>query len=96
MRVSKASQPRLYLADPTASTEQLIEPDAVALEFMMNALRLVDGVDWGLFEHCTGLAKSDIDAQWSKLQTNQLVAAPHCGTTKKGLRYLDSVLQAFI
>ena len=96
MRVSKVSQPRLYLADPSASTEQRIEPDAVALEFMMNALRLVDGVDWGLFEHRTGLAKSDLAAPWSQLQTNELVATTHCGTTKKGLRYLDSILQAFI
>ena len=90
MRVSKASQPRLYLADPSASTEQRIEPDAVALEFMMNA-RLVDGVDWALFEHRTGLTKSDLAAQWSQLQTNELVATTHCGTTKKGLRYLDSI-----
>ncbi|MAD08606.1 MAG: YggW family oxidoreductase [Gammaproteobacteria bacterium] len=95
-RISKASQPRLYLADPNASTEHLIDPDALALEFMMNALRLVDGVEWALFEHRTGLTKNDIEAQWSQLQTNELVATTHCGTTKKGLRYLDSILQAFI
>ena len=62
----------------------------------MNALRLVDGVDWALFENHTGLTKSNVETQWSQLQTNELVAATHCGTTKKGLRYLDSVLQAFI
>ena len=95
-RISKTSQPRLYLADPIASTEKLIDAETLALEFMMNALRLVDGVDWALFEHHTGLTKSNVETQWSQLQTNELVAATHCGTTKKGLRYLDSVLQAFI
>ena len=96
MRVRKVSQPRLYLADPSASVEHSVDPDEIVLEFMMNALRLVDGVDWALFEGHTGLAQSALTAQWSRLVEQNLVKTQRCSTTAQGLRYLDSVLQAFI
>ena len=53
IRVSKASQPRLYLADPRASTERSIDAEAMVVEFMMNALRLVDGVESVSYTHLT-------------------------------------------
>ncbi|HCY03910.1 MAG TPA: hypothetical protein DHU16_00540 [Gammaproteobacteria bacterium] len=95
-RISKAHQPRVYLADPAAATEQPVDTDEIVLEFMMNALRLVDGVDWALFEQRTGHTKSDLAAKWSSLEEQKLVTANRCGATAKGLRYLDSILQVFI
>ena len=96
IRVSKASQPRLYLADPRASTERSIDAGAMVVEFMMNALRLVDGVEWTLLEQRTGLTKGDLEPQWSRLEASELVTVERCGTTPKGLRYLDSILEGFI
>ena len=43
LRTRKAHQPRLYLSDPAATERKPIPEDALAGEFMLNALRLVNG-----------------------------------------------------
>ena len=68
----------------------------MVVEFMMNALRLVDGVEWTLLEQRTGLTRGDLELQWSRLEASELVTVERCGTTPKGLRYLDSILEGFI
>jgi oxygen-independent coproporphyrinogen-3 oxidase len=66
-RTTKASQPRLYLQDPSRTSHTTISSAAKALEFMMNALRLTRGVSWQVFEQRTGLAMTDIEAIWHEL-----------------------------
>ena len=95
-RTAKASQPRLYLADSVATTTSPVTSDARPLEFMMNALRLVEGVPAETFAARTGIAWQDIAPVWDPLVAKGLVEPERCATTALGLRYLDSVLAAFL
>ena len=96
MRTQKATQPRLYLADPTETQVQEVGEDQVVLEFMLNALRCVEGVDKTVFERSTGRSWQSIEPQWQQLVDQGLVRADRCATTPLGLRYLDSVVASFI
>jgi len=95
-RTAKPTQPRLYQAEPTKTQYRQVDQQERILEFMMNALRLVDGVEQSAYTHRTGLAWEAIDGTWQKLVDDGLVRADRCATTAKGLRYLDSVLGEFL
>lgn len=95
-RHSKATQPRLYLKQPTAMESSTVDPADLPLEFMMNTLRLTKGVPFDVFEAGTGLAWSTIADRWQKLVEEGLVRPDRCATTPMGLRYLDSVLAEFL
>lgn len=95
-RTRKASQPRLYLADPVTSDRVTVEPAVRTFEFMMNALRLVDGVALEDFETRTGLAWNQVAPQWHALVSEGLVREDRIATTARGLRYLDTVLERFL
>jgi putative oxygen-independent coproporphyrinogen III oxidase len=95
-RTRKAAQPRLYMADPTATQRLPVEAHALPFEFMMNALRLIDGVPTERFEAATGLSCDRLQPVWDKLQNQGLVRANRLATTELGLRHLDTVLQRFL
>ena len=93
-RTAKAGPPRLYLrGDP--ATVLAVPPGQRASEFMMNALRLVDGVDAGRFSEGTGLPWGAIQAvvgeleRWGLMRPGRLALTPH------GLRQLDAVVARF-
>jgi len=86
----------LYMADPQATEQQVVAAEDVVLEFLMNALRLIDGVDWALFERHTGCTRSSVTTVWNDLVSDGLVRPQKCAASAKGLRYLDSLLQRFI
>lgn len=94
-RTRKASQPRLYLADPAATERVTVAADDVVFEFMMNALRCVDGADWPLFEARTGRRRDEV-VVWGELVEAGLVQEDRVATTNEGLRFLDAVLQRFL
>ncbi|GIS18844.1 MAG: hypothetical protein CM15mP120_07600 [Pseudomonadota bacterium] len=71
-RSSKPSQPRLYMANPKITEQQQVAADDLILEFMMNALRLTDGVDWRIFEQRTGLTQASILPVWENLVMRDL------------------------
>ncbi len=95
-RTRKAAQPRLYMADPTRTEYVHVGADELPFEFMMNALRLVDGVDAERFPATTGLPRRCLEPQWQVLAEQGLVAAERLATTPQGLRHLDGVLQRFL
>jgi putative oxygen-independent coproporphyrinogen III oxidase len=95
-RTQKASQPRLYLANAKQTTRSVIEPSALAVEFMMNALRLVEGVSRETLQTNTGLQWASVSSTWARLVEQGLVEVDRCATTPQGLRYLDSVVGAFL
>lgn len=82
-----------YLADAGP-----IETDQLALEFLLNALRLREGFTRELFEQRTGLPFSQIAKQVESLQQRQLlqIDGNHIGTTDTGYQFLNSVLEAFV
>jgi putative oxygen-independent coproporphyrinogen III oxidase len=96
IRTTKAHQPRLYLADPEATQTSTIPSDQLVVEFMLNALRLVDGVDFSTFSTNTGLPWQAVAHMWEPLVEQGLVRADRCATTPLGLRYLDSVVAEFL
>lgn len=82
-----------YLADAGP-----IETDQLALEFLLNALRLREGFTCGQFEQRTGLPFSVIGKQVESLQQRQLLLmdGDRISTTDTGYQFLNSVLETFV
>jgi putative oxygen-independent coproporphyrinogen III oxidase len=99
MRSSKTRQPDKYLAriDSFMAQNRAIAADEMALEFMMNGLRLVDGVPVEYFSPRTGLVLSSIETQISDLQRKGLIEIDNSRyrATKLGYQFLNTVLQQF-
>ncbi len=75
------------------------EPVAPAMlpeEFMLNALRLIDGVEASLFEARTGLPLAAIEAELAALREEGLLQPDRLATTDLGLRFLDRVVSRFL
>ena len=77
---------------------QAIASDELVSEFMLNALRLHEGVTWSLFEARTGLSYDNI-----ALEVNQLIKQgllvddnEHLQPTALGRRYLNQILRVFL
>ena len=75
-----------------------ITRDELVSEFMLNALRLHEGVTWSLFEARTGLSYDNI-----ALEVNQLIKQgllvddnEHLQPTALGRRYLNQILRIFL
>lgn len=96
LRTQRPSQPRLYQKNPDAIPSTTVPEDQLVLEFMMNALRLTDGVSHSVFTQRTGIPWEQIQPKWRELVSLGLVREDRCTTTALGLRYLDSVLEKFI
>ena len=95
-RTQKASQPRLYQASPETTSVNPVTPGERPLEFMMNVLRLVEGVEIATFVERTGIEWAVVEPTWQKLFSQGLVEQKRIATTSMGLRYLDSVLAEFL
>ncbi|QDC43090.1 radical SAM family heme chaperone HemW [Methylophilus medardicus] len=102
IRQSRHKHPKKYLESVTTGqmvdSEWQIGRDDLAFEFMMNALRLVDGVEAGLFQQRTGLPLRSIQATLQEAQQQGLMlAAPaRIAPTLKGQRFLNSLLEMFL
>ncbi len=102
IRQTRHKHPKRYLeAVPQGQAvdqEWQIAREDLAFEFMMNALRLTDGVPANLFQQRTGLPLRQIQQQLAKaqadglLQTSYEVLAP----TLHGQRFLNSLLEQFL
>lgn len=95
-RTQKPSQPRLYQAEPASTAIKPVPATELPLEFLMNALRLTEGLEVACFERRTGIAWSAIAQTWENLVAKGLLQGDRIATTPKGLRYLDSVLAEFL
>ena len=96
LRTQQPSQPRLYQQETKAIAPAPVNTEQRGLEFMMNALRLIDGVEQSIFEERTHISWQDIQSIWDELVALDLVSSDRCTTTPLGLRYLDSVLERFL
>lgn len=83
--------------NPFLAGQELIEPNARPLDFLMNALRLSDGVSAQLFEQRTGLTLQALQPQWSNLRSLGLLEddQTRLATTTLGQRFLNDVLARF-
>jgi len=93
-------EPRRYLAQqPAAVTVTAVAPAQRPFEFMLNALRLLEGVEAALFERHTGLAWAAIAPTVGRLAERGLLQDPTGGRlqpTGRGLQFLNDLLVEFL
>ncbi|MCY3622270.1 MAG: radical SAM family heme chaperone HemW [Gammaproteobacteria bacterium] len=94
-RTAKPSQPRLYLAGGEGETTA-VPYDELPGEFMMNALRLVDGVEEKLFEARTGLGFDVVGDRVAEFVDWGLMDAGRLALTTTGFRQLNGVVLRFL
>lgn len=98
LRYWKTRQPDAYLrriGSRTAGSAE-ITPEERPLEFMMNALRLTEGVDETLFFQRTGLPLAVVGVKLEQLRREGLLEAGRLQATDLGQRYLNSLLERFL
>lgn len=102
MRQSRHKHPKRYLEaiqqGQVVDSEWQIGREDLAFEFMMNALRLVDGVEIGLFQQRTGLPLRTIQSTLQEAQHQGLLAEQGgvVAPTLKGQRFLNELLGMFL
>jgi oxygen-independent coproporphyrinogen-3 oxidase len=92
-------EPRRYLASvPAVVTRNPVPPDQLPFEFMLNALRLVDGFDETLFSERTGLAWDPVARQIGSLVERGLLlrSGTRLRPSPQGLRFLNELLLTFV
>lgn len=101
LRLAKKRHPKDYLAaygsGDFVSSRQVLEADELVLEFMMNALRLTDGVARVLFERHTGLPWDRVADTCSHAVQRGLMVdrSDRIQTTDLGRRFLNDLLALF-
>jgi oxygen-independent coproporphyrinogen-3 oxidase len=99
IRSNKTRQPDNYLSRDiqTLAQQKPIPSEELAMEFMMNGLRLREGVPANYFTERTGLSVSSIERQVQKLQSQGLLEmdSPQFRATPLGYQFLNSLLQGF-
>lgn len=99
-RFQKTRLPKDYLAKVPAEHVQFkrIEADELPFEFMMNALRLNDGVEAEYYAQRTGLNLDSLAETLDSLRSRKLMVddAMRLACTEQGHVFLNSVLEEFI
>ena len=99
VRTVQLREPRRYLASiPAVVTRAPVAQEQLPFEFMLNALRLVDGFDAGLFSERTGLPWSSVAREIDSLIERGLIQRSGTGLrpTAQGLRFLNELLLTFV
>jgi oxygen-independent coproporphyrinogen-3 oxidase len=98
LRYWKTRQPEAYLNRIGSRTagHEAIEPEDRALEFMMNVLRLKQGVGEPMYCERTGLPLSSVAVKLEDLRKKGLLAQERIQATEQGQRYLNSLLEHFL
>ncbi|MBU2954665.1 radical SAM family heme chaperone HemW [Marinobacter sp. F3R08] len=97
-RYWKTRQPDAYLnriGSRTAGSDVIADAD-LPLEFLMNALRLSEGVEESLFSQRTGLPLTTVGVQLAVLRNEKLLEMDRLKATHLGQRYLNSLLERFL
>jgi len=99
VRTVQWREPRRYMrASPLAQTLSKIALRDLPFEFMLNALRLVEGFEIDSFELRTGLPWDTVAAEVARLVGRGLIetSAGRCRPTAHGLSFLNDALLAFL
>lgn len=101
-RREQAKSPQRYVQEVNAKKGALIreiEPSSLPFEFLMNALRLREGVELSCWQQRTGLSLDLLTPIWQQQQAQGLVLDWQSGrltTSDIGYRYLNSLLSAWL
>jgi oxygen-independent coproporphyrinogen-3 oxidase len=99
MRSAQWREPRRYMASaPHPQTCAAVAERELPFEFMLNALRLVDGFAISTFEEYTGLAWSSLAPEVAALERRGLIETlgKLCRSTPRGLAFLNETLLQFL
>jgi oxygen-independent coproporphyrinogen-3 oxidase len=97
-RHERAKQPREYMAGAGSLVEKTIAPRELPFEFMLNALRLVEGVPVEMFAARTGLPGATILRRIQSAREKGLLEedALRIRPTRRGRLFLNELLQLFL
>ena len=98
-RHERIKQPRDYLASPsTVSKETAVDPRELPFEFMLNALRLVEGFPLAFFQERTGLPLTAVQAQLAEAERKGLIERDwqRLRPTERGRLFLNELLALFV
>lgn len=101
-RREQAKSPQRYVEEVKAEKGALIreiEPSSLPFEFLMNALRLREGVELSFWQQRTGLSLDVLAPLWQQQQARGLVVDWQSGrltSTEMGYRYLNSLLSEWL
>ena len=101
-REVRPKHPKAYmqqaLTGKAVEREWLISQDELGFEFMMNALRLIDGVPVDLFQQRTGLNINKLETAIKKAQSKGLLLLENGNMqpTLLGQRFLNELLELFL
>jgi oxygen-independent coproporphyrinogen-3 oxidase len=102
IRQARFKSPGSYLKKTMAGapieTEDEIARGDLGFEFMMNALRLVEGFETRLFQERTGLSPATIEARLDLAEMRGLIVRDRAWIrpTLRGQRFLNELLQLFL
>ena len=102
MRYARFKQPQRFmdaaLAGGAIEEERRLQAADLPFEFMLNALRLIDGVPASMFVERTGLSVTAIAAAMSRAGDQGLVDADPAliRATPMGLRFLNDLQERFL
>ena len=97
-RHERAKQPTVYLQDDFSTEHRIIPPAELPFEFMLNALRLVEGFPVQLFTERTGLPFGTIQSSLDESEKQGLLARDlkTVRPTERGQRFLNELLALFL
>lgn len=101
-RETRAKHPKAYMEQAmqgkAIEREWVIEQDDLGFEFMMNTLRLIEGVPIALFQQRTGLSINTLETAIKKAQSKGLlsIADGRMQPTLLGQRFLNELLELFL
>ncbi|MGH8211374.1 MAG: radical SAM family heme chaperone HemW, partial [Steroidobacteraceae bacterium] len=99
IRTLQLREPRRYLASvPAVINRTPVVPQELPFEFMLNALRLVEGFDATLFATRTGLGWEAVAAPVDALVARGLILkeGARLRPSPQGLRFLNELLLSFV
>lgn len=97
-RFAQVRMPKDYLSRTNCKEPLLVSNKDLTFEFMLNALRLNDGVPASYFEDRTGLAVEKIAAKLNAARADQLLTAEEnriCASDK-GAKFLNNLIMKFL
>ena len=97
-RHERAKQPAEYLKGDSAAVDRKIPESELPFEFMLNALRLVEGFPAALFSERTGLPMTAIERQLEQAEKQELLERDwkRIRPSARGRLFLNELLEIFL
>jgi putative oxygen-independent coproporphyrinogen III oxidase len=101
-RTERTRKPLTYMREALAGeargAPRIVTDEELPFEFMLNALRLIEGVPAALFTERTGIAITSIEPQLREAEAAGLIArdATTIRPTSRGARFLNDLIAAFL